>query len=444
MKGKRIAVIGAGLAGLTAARDLRARGASVRVFEREGRVGGRVAFDEIDGYRVEPAAQLVGSAYRTVHALVESLGMRASLVPMAGRDALWRGGRMHEVVYGSHTSMAASGGLPMATKLRLGARYLPFLKRHAAALDLSAPELAARAGLDSESIADWGRREIGEAFVDALVYPQLAAYYGALPEQTSAAFYHLLAKQGLDVSLVAVSGGIGEIAEALATRVRELGGEVTTGCEVREVRVRGDGVDVVHEEGEEAFDGAVSAIPAPLLRQAAPDLAPELTDWLAGVRYRPALTMALALDRPAGVRYFGASFPRGASRTVAAVTVQENKAAGLVPSGRGLLVVFATPDAAEQLFDRPSREVLDAILPDVDRILPGVAARVVRARAYRWEQGSPVFYPGYLGRLGQLRQMLAGEVGPLALAGDYLYGASLEAAVRSGHEAADYLARRTP
>src|SRR5690606_15073401 len=107
---------------------------------------------------IDAGAQLVGSMYTRVTALVEELGLAARLHRAPRRDALWRGGRAHEVVYGSVSSMLASGGLGAWTKLRLGTSYLPFLNRHASALDLHAPEAAAAAGLDGESITEWGRR----------------------------------------------------------------------------------------------------------------------------------------------------------------------------------------------------------------------------------------------------------------------------------------------
>ena len=52
MSDKKVAVIGAGLAGLSAALTLQDAGCDVEVFESADRVGGRVATDFIDGYRL--------------------------------------------------------------------------------------------------------------------------------------------------------------------------------------------------------------------------------------------------------------------------------------------------------------------------------------------------------------------------------------------------------
>lgn len=63
MSDKKVAVIGAGLAGLSAAIALQDAGCEVEVFESSDRVGGRVATDLIDGYRLDRGFQLINARY---------------------------------------------------------------------------------------------------------------------------------------------------------------------------------------------------------------------------------------------------------------------------------------------------------------------------------------------------------------------------------------------
>lgn len=63
MSDKRVAIVGAGLAGLSAAITLQDAGCEVEVFESSDRVGGRVATDFIDGYRLDRGFQLINARY---------------------------------------------------------------------------------------------------------------------------------------------------------------------------------------------------------------------------------------------------------------------------------------------------------------------------------------------------------------------------------------------
>jgi protoporphyrinogen/coproporphyrinogen III oxidase len=438
----RVAVVGGGPAGFAAAWRLHRLGIPVVLFEAEEWLGGRTRTDRLEGYTIDAGAQLFGSMFTRFMELVRDLGLREELVRSRGRDALWRDGRAHEVVYGSVSSMLASGGLPWRTKMRLGTTYVPFLQRHADALDLHTPEIAAAAGLDRESIAAWGDRTMDSEFTEHLVYPQLSAYYGALPEETSSGLYHTLAHHGIDVSVHALRNGSGSLCEAISARLRGAGAEVHLGRPVEAVEVVDDGVRISAGGGEQDFAGAVLATPAPVTVTLLRGAVDPLVDWLREVRYRPAVTLALLLDRPLGVRYFGLSFARSAASSVVAACVEENKAVGLVPDGRGLLVVFARPDVAPALLEQEPRRVLDAMLPDLRLAFPGLDERIVRARVYRWRVGNPVFYPGYLGRLGDFRRGGVEGEGRVVLAGDYLYVSSVEGAVTAGTLAAGRLVPR--
>ena len=71
-----VAVVGAGLAGLVAARDLLAAGLSVLVLEARDRIGGRLSNHTLaNGAVVEVGGQWVGPTQERVLALAEELGL---------------------------------------------------------------------------------------------------------------------------------------------------------------------------------------------------------------------------------------------------------------------------------------------------------------------------------------------------------------------------------
>ena len=73
-----VIVVGAGLAGLSAAQSLIEAGVDVRVLEASTTVGGRVQTDEINGYRFDRGFQLINARYPELEALniVEKLDFR--------------------------------------------------------------------------------------------------------------------------------------------------------------------------------------------------------------------------------------------------------------------------------------------------------------------------------------------------------------------------------
>ncbi|HEX5724387.1 MAG TPA: NAD(P)/FAD-dependent oxidoreductase [Longimicrobiaceae bacterium] len=435
--GTSVAVVGAGPAGMATAFRLAQAGAAVTVYEATARVGGRARTDLVDGWRVDPACQLFGSVYTTFLRVLRAAGGGSLCVRTPGRDALWRRGKAHEVVYGSPASMLASGALPFGLKLRL-AVYPPYLHRHAAALEPAALERAAAEGLDRESIAAWGVREPGRDFVDLLAAPTLAALYGTLPEEASAGFYHAVARQGMHAEVLALAGGASAFCDALAAALSRLGGRVLTGRRVRAVHPAKGGVELSGEGWTERFGAVVLAVPAPAAREIDGMTRP-VVEWLEGVRVRPTVSLALLLDRPAGVRWFALSFARGESRALAAACVQENKLGDRVPPGRGLVVAYPLPEAGERLAaaNADADTVLRALLPDLSRALPGIESAIRRVVLYHWPHAWTVFSPGYLARLGELRRTGLDFDGRIALAGDYLYMPNLEGAALSGVRAAE-------
>ncbi len=436
-----VAVVGAGPAGLAAGWALAAGGARVTLYERRGAPGGTLRTDELDGAPVDAGVHHQGSDYRETFRIAAEAGASGLLVSSPGRDALCRGARAHGRTDGSVTSMAASGALPAGLKLRLATRYLPFLTRQST-LDVIDPARTA-AGLDDrESIADWGRRELGADFVELLAYPTLASYYTAVPEETSAPFYHALARAGVDLSVHAVWGGVGALAQAIAQAIEARGGTLVSRQQVDHVVAGDDGVELRFEGGDAArHDAVVLAVPAAEAARIG-GLDGDALAWLAGVRTRPTSTLALRLDRPAPGDWFGLSFPRTAppgDRLVAACAL-ERKIPGLVPEGRGLLVLYPAPSLAPRVAEMEAGAVADLLLPALEQALPGIGARVTRARVYRFPDGSVQFYPGYLEHLRRFDE--AWLPARLALAGDYLVSPTVEGAVRSGLAAAARLLRR--
>lgn len=435
----RTAVIGAGPAGLAAAWSLTEAGATVTVYDASARAGGMLRTETIVGAHVDVGVQLVSSSDTSLFELVRAAGAADLLRTAPGRDALWRKGRPQGITYGSVASMATSGALPMSLKLKMMSRYVPFLKLHAHALDSNEPAAHGGAALDTESIGSWGRRELGDDFVDLLAYPLLAAYYGASPDETSAPVYHSLANAGMEVKLYAAAGGFGAVADAIRTALEARGAHFVMNTAVSAVSVAGDVVTVTSAAGATDFDAAVLAVPP----NRAADLvavdggaAAALISWLRAVRVRPTFTVAFRMERAHPGDYFGLSFPRGeaSGETVAALCVQRNKLSGLVQDGGDALVALPAPAAVPALLEHDDERIASTLLDSLDRAFSGMARRVASAHVYRFDDGYTLFETGHLKRIDAFDHgLLPPRIG---LAGGFMCAPSVEGAVRSGHRAA--------
>lgn len=431
MGGRGVAVIGAGPAGLAAAWELAAAGSAVRVYEARSVPGGRMRTEPVDGFLADAVVQLVSDGYERTRAFLDALDLGHRLVAVPGRDAVWRGGRAHGLRYGSAMSMAASPALPTGLKLRLGLRYMPFLERHGEILDLNDPARAADAGLDDESIAAWGHRELGEDFVELMAYPLLAAYYGVTPEETSAALFHSLARAGLHVQLLGAVGGFGSLAGAMAAGLEALGVEFRYNSPVEGLDPGPSGAAVRVGGGAVEHDGVVVAVPPAHAARLLPG-----HPGLAAIRVRSTATLVLALDSPLDTGWFGLTIPRQESPggVLAAVTVQSAKETGLGGPGEALALIPA-PSVSGSWATGELDVVRAQALPALEEVLPGAASSVRGARLVRLPDQVFIPEPGAFHRS---RWEGAGATPPVtvALAGDYLITPTLEGAVRSGVVAA--------
>ncbi len=89
-------VVGAGLAGFTAARELEAAGASAMVIEAQDRVGGRTMACRVAGTTVEMGGQWIGPNQRRISALASSVGVETFPTHLPGRTVFFEGGRRSE------------------------------------------------------------------------------------------------------------------------------------------------------------------------------------------------------------------------------------------------------------------------------------------------------------------------------------------------------------
>jgi monoamine oxidase len=174
-----VVVVGAGLSGLSAARALTARGASVAVVEARDRVGGRVHNHDIGGGNVvEVGAQWIGPTQDRIASLAAQLGVESFPTHSEGHNVIEYGGALRRY----------RGTIPRINPVVLVdvERAQRRLNRLSRSVPLQAPWDAPNATkLDGQTMATWMRRNLATKGGRTLLELGIEAVWAAQPEDMS-------------------------------------------------------------------------------------------------------------------------------------------------------------------------------------------------------------------------------------------------------------------
>ncbi len=297
----RVIVVGAGISGLSAAAFLDEEGVELTVVEAGPRAGGNVRSDREDGRVLDLASNGWLDNEPAVGRLLDRVGLAGRTVPANrahyGTRWIFADGRMHPVPM-SPPAMIRTRLLGWGAKLRL--LLEPFMPRGPADRD--------------ESVGDFVRRRLGQAFLDRMVGPMVAGIFAADADRLSLRaglprMYELereyrslfvammkLRRGGAPSGhLTTLEGGVGTLTDTLAAR---LGDRLRLATPVTAIERRKGGWLVHAEGGSLEADAVVLAAPAwaqaPIVR----GLDPEAAAALDGIPYAP--TNVLITAHPAG------------------------------------------------------------------------------------------------------------------------------------------------
>ncbi len=440
-----VAVVGAGIAGLAAAWELRDR--AVVVLESEPRVGGRLWSEPRGDYWLNLGGHVLGGPDSATGHLLASLGMNAIEVPGAltalafDDQFLWRG-----IV----ETYPLRLDLPLADRLsmiRAGARLRAAVARYARATRPRAGEPSAARrmrvlGFDAaRTFADW----LGPVpkSVDGIFRATIQRSSGE-PEDVTAGYgigYFQLVWDRSGGLTRNIPGGSARLPERIGEALR---GHVWTGRRVSRISEADRGVDVtyVHDGQEQTLrtDYVVVACPAPAAREIAVVLPAQTRNALSQITYGSYVAGAFLTSEADAMPYDGvyAAATPGRSFNMLFNMASTLRSGPRMPGGS--LMVYSGARLAARLWDLADDEVKQIYADDLTRLFPSLKGRFSEIEIRRWRHGLPHPRPGR----ERIQAALEAPPGRVMLAGDYLGTTYIDTAIQTGLEAAQRIRRELP
>jgi len=450
---KNVAILGAGITGLTAAYRLAQRGHRVRVFESSDRTGGAIRSERSGEWLVEAGPNTILAGDPAFTALIEELGLageRVTANPAAKNRYIVRRGRPVALPL-SPPALIGSSLFSLGAKARVFSELLA----------------RPRVRLADLSLEDFIRDHFGPEIVDYALNPFVTGVYAGNPKKLSARYafpklweteqkhgsllrgQRAAAKQNPNrrTEIISFRQGVQTLTDALA---RRLPAEALA-LHVRvEALVPGRPWSLVWNDGAtthtENFDAIIAALPAPALAALRfGTLGERPLASLDAIDHPPVSALFLGYRRDQVAHPldgFGLLVPAVEKRSVLGVLFSSSLFPGRAPANHVALTVIVGGTRQPDLARLPTDKLLATIEPDLRQLL-GVSGAPVFQRHTFWPRAIPQYNLGYETHLETIAAAERAHAG-FFVGGQARDGISVPACVAAGERLASRCATGQP
>ncbi|RLT45271.1 MAG: FAD-dependent oxidoreductase [Chloroflexi bacterium] len=390
----KIAVIGAGVAGLAAAYDLARAGHSVTVFEGGSEVGGLAA-----GFRcphwdwsLEKYYHHIFSSDRHILELAAELGV--DVVFQRPDTVAYHNGGFYPL--DSVTGVLRFPAFKGLAALRFGlvVAYLRMLSDGVA--------------LERHTAHAWLQRWMGRAAYGAVLEPLLLSKFGEQHYRDVNLSWIWARLKARTPRLGTFAGGFQALLEVLAQRTVALGVQLQLNTAVTEITPAGGGVALSTASGVQQFEQCLVTVSPRQLAKLAPALPAAYRDTLLGLQSMGAVVLVLALRRRLTHHYWF-NLPKAAGFPFLALVEHTNFVDAAHYGGDHLIYCGDYLDASHAHFQLSKSELLARFLPEFVRFNPEFTPDWIRETwLFRTPYAQPVPLVNHSQHLPALRTPLPG------------------------------------
>jgi protoporphyrinogen/coproporphyrinogen III oxidase len=431
----KVAVIGAGPAGCTAAYTLRKHGHDVLLFESQEHVGGRTRQVYRDGFNLGSGALfLMGGIYPRTNAILKELGHYRDLVAWDAKTHVVDWDRQRYTVdFDQVLSFLKLPVFSVIEKLRICFGVLGQLLASGPKSCFDGAELAK---YDSgEQLESWSERVLGKKGHNYITVPYMGFLYAVPMNWLSTPLYQAIIQQFYKLSLQVPPKGMGQICDWLIEGASGL--DLRLSSPVSGLHHYDNGYSVSSNNELHSVDAVILAsepgVSADLLEGIAQS---QSTEKLRKCLYSEYAHVQVCYAKNPWPNFpVSVALPANDLRNWGACVLQSKRHPDAVPPGAEAVgVYFYTPPLERMTDDEIKREAVAAVTE-----VFGAAPEPTFVHLFRYKRGLSIAGPGHYAMLNSLHTEMPNGI---YLAGDYFAHAGVEAAVLSGELAANRLMGR--